>query len=881
MAFKSTISKLYVEEDKYNDKYSKISGGQLLSPRYSNENNNTFGLKKILRRKTRSISDLNRLSPPELNPNTTSASPSTPPTSSPLSLTFSPLSMSPPTYNNSDSISPIHTTNIPSIRRTSMSSSVSNVPTSTTSLTSLSSPEDKAKAFVRKLLKKLLLEERNYLHGIGGIAQGYLVQMNPELISKEQRDAIFCNIEEIYHIHITLRPELEEALKLWPKVKLSGTFYSISQFIQSAYLTYVSNLPNATLVLETLTKQNKLFATFLKNCENHHSIPPLATLITIPIDRIDSYLDFLQQFIEHFKTENTENYVDEKELVVLNEVSELIEDFSHSFHTRENIANSMNAVMEISNSMEGLDDNLVRPGRRVVREGPVTIMVPDQTKPVANYVHLFNDLLIFSKVKGKKPKDGGFIFLTKIWLYRLDLKDIKGDSTDAEFDIVCGKATYQMIASSLTEKDEWVWDISYYIREVEKTKKVFGVPLKTLSQRENNNDIPNFLKKSVTFITNHALDCEGIFRQTGRSTQVEHLKDLYNQGKKVFFNSELNPHSVAELIKVWLCELPERLVPWELYQDYLRFKPLGEDILVQEMSKVLGEKTSRYGKEVLQFVMKMLFRVGQRQELNKMTFANIGMVFGPCLLFYDESAAKDPREIAQVYKNMQDLVACLVQNYKTFFSRIEHERKHKRLERDEDGIGPRGSRVEFRRNNRLSLTLNTTSDVQLLQSIEKDLQHKASMVSLHSREDLALCHGHGTGPETSSSSSSSYILRRSIDVRSFISKEGWLKKKSAKNFKGGWSVLWFVLKYKSLTYFSSNQDTRPKGTIVLRGCVVGRNSLKPNCFYVNFPNKSYLFIARDEKERSEWLHSLRDCIENETDNNTFPHCAVSSWDAHK
>eukprot|EP01103_Thecamoeba_quadrilineata_P019667 TRINITY_DN8069_c0_g1_i1.p1 TRINITY_DN8069_c0_g1~~TRINITY_DN8069_c0_g1_i1.p1 ORF type:complete len:890 (+),score=172.81 TRINITY_DN8069_c0_g1_i1:113-2782(+) len=889
MAFKN-ITKFSEEE-----KITKTGG--LLSPRSpSNSNNNEGTLRKLLRgRKTRSISDLRAISP--IDSPHQSHSP-TPPTSSPCTttspLSFSPVSLSP---NSSSEVSPILVIN-------GSTKKVSSLPTpnshsnhvnhnnyntytpSTISLASISSPEDNEILYVRKLLKKLIMEERNFVHGVGGVVQGYLAKLNPDLISQENRDIIFNNIEEIYHFHISLRPELDNLLKKWPKIKLSDLFFSISHIVQTAYLNYVSNLPRATSLLDNLTKQSKVFSSFLKNCENQHCIPPLATLITFPVDRIDSYLDFLQQFIERFKNNLTEDYVDEKEKTALNEVAELIEDFSQSFHTRENIANSMHTIMEITHLLDGLDENLVRPGRRLIREGPIATTTNDNLKPISDYAHLFNDVIVFSKLKGKKPKDG-FIFASKLWLYKLTLKDVKGDSLDNEFGITCGKSSYRIVANTLSEKDEWVLVISIQIREVEKTKKVFGVPLKLLSQRENNAEIPTFLTKSVLFINENGMDREGIFRQTGRSTQVQHLKDLYNQGKKVFFNTDLNPHSVAELIKLWLCELPEPIIPWEIFQDYQKLKGLGEDILIQELNKSVHEKTNRYSKHVLQHVMKMVFRISQRQEANKMPVSNLATVFAPCLLFYDESNTKDPREIAGVYKNMQEFVACLITNYRSFFSNIEEERKLRQQNSFEEAIVvARGSRIEKRRNNRLSLTLNTESDVHILQTLEKDLQQKAlaSQVSLHLRPNSSSSSfrdppgqrqalmGLGVSPLKS---------RRSIEISSFISKEGWLKKKSAKNFSGGWSVLWFVLKYKSLSYFSAKEDVRPKGVIVLRGCVAGRDSVSENCFYLNFSNRRYLMVARDEKDRSEWLRAIRDCTENETGPYSLPDQALYCWDPRK
>ena len=71
------------------------------------------------------------------------------------------------------------------------------------------------------------------------------------------------------------------------------------------------------------------------------------------------------------------------------------------------------------------------------------------------------------------------------------------------------------------------------------------------------------------------LQAEGIFRLSGRATQIDKLRTQLDQGKKVFFSEDMDVHSVATLFKQWLRELPEPLLTWRLYKDFIGATRIG------------------------------------------------------------------------------------------------------------------------------------------------------------------------------------------------------------------------------------------------------------------------------------------------------------------
>lgn len=60
----------------------------------------------------------------------------------------------------------------------------------------------------------------------------------------------------------------------------------------------------------------------------------------------------------------------------------------------------------------------------------------------------------------------------------------------------------------------------------------------------------------------------GIFRLPGQASRIQSLKELYDSGSQEDFSSSEDVHTVASLLKLYLRELPEPVVPFVFYQSY-------------------------------------------------------------------------------------------------------------------------------------------------------------------------------------------------------------------------------------------------------------------------------------------------------------------------
>ena len=66
------------------------------------------------------------------------------------------------------------------------------------------------------------------------------------------------------------------------------------------------------------------------------------------------------------------------------------------------------------------------------------------------------------------------------------------------------------------------------------------------------------------------LHVEGIFRISASSTKLQKYKNEYNRGLPVEFPEKIDPHTVAGLLKLYLRELPEPVIPFNMYSSFVQ-----------------------------------------------------------------------------------------------------------------------------------------------------------------------------------------------------------------------------------------------------------------------------------------------------------------------
>lgn len=168
------------------------------------------------------------------------------------------------------------------------------------------------------------------------------------------------------------------------------------------------------------------------------------------------------------------------------------------------------------------------------------------------------------------------------------------------------------------------------------TKQLFGETLEDIiaTEREEHPDavvprILTFLSESI--INLHGCNTEGIFRVPG---DIDAVMDLRCRIEKNEFDLTgiSDPNVPSSLLKLWLRELTEPLIPADTYDSCV--KVALKDQSIEEVGpsalKII-DSLPEINRNVCYYVLKFLRTIGEpvNQKITKMTVANIAMVFAP------------------------------------------------------------------------------------------------------------------------------------------------------------------------------------------------------------------------------------------------------------
>lgn len=188
-----------------------------------------------------------------------------------------------------------------------------------------------------------------------------------------------------------------------------------------------------------------------------------------------------------------------------------------------------------------------------------------------------------------------------------------------------------LMASSQNEMEEWVRLIRRAI--CAQSSGVFGKSLPDIMAYEKklgSRSVPMLVEKCVQFILEFGLDEEGIFRLPGQENQVKHFREAFDAGERPSFPSDTDVHTVASLLKLYLRELPEPVVPWTQYQDFLD-SALNVDPSTAAGKEKLDVQIALLPKvnyNLLSYVCRFLFEVQSHSKVNKMSVENLATVMG-------------------------------------------------------------------------------------------------------------------------------------------------------------------------------------------------------------------------------------------------------------
>lgn len=172
---------------------------------------------------------------------------------------------------------------------------------------------------------------------------------------------------------------------------------------------------------------------------------------------------------------------------------------------------------------------------------------------------------------------------------------------------------------------------------------VFGVNL-SLLPRDKPDEVPFVVLRCTSEIESRALTVQGVYRVSGSKPRIQKLCQAFEEQKEQVDLSEPSPHDITSVLKHFFKELPEPLLTFDLYNDFIEagksIQHLSEQQKPPDTNEILDvvsslqtilRKLPAYCYSTLLHLINHLQKVSECTE-NKMIASNLGIIFGPTLL---------------------------------------------------------------------------------------------------------------------------------------------------------------------------------------------------------------------------------------------------------
>ncbi|XP_028267988.1 rho GTPase-activating protein 17b isoform X2 [Parambassis ranga] len=163
-------------------------------------------------------------------------------------------------------------------------------------------------------------------------------------------------------------------------------------------------------------------------------------------------------------------------------------------------------------------------------------------------------------------------------------------------------------------------------------KPAFGTALEEHLKRSNR-EIALPIEACVMMLLETGMKEEGLFRIAAGASKLKKLKAALDCSTSQLEDFYSDPHAVAGALKSYLRELPEPLMTFGLYDEWLQASNVSDPDKRLQALWVTCDRLPKTHKSNLRYLVKFLAKLAQDSDVNKMTPSNIAIVLGPNLLW--------------------------------------------------------------------------------------------------------------------------------------------------------------------------------------------------------------------------------------------------------
>ncbi|XP_072524284.1 rho GTPase-activating protein 17a isoform X1 [Salminus brasiliensis] len=171
-----------------------------------------------------------------------------------------------------------------------------------------------------------------------------------------------------------------------------------------------------------------------------------------------------------------------------------------------------------------------------------------------------------------------------------------------------------------TQQDSWT------------EKPAFGTGLDEHLKRSGR-EIALPIEACVMMLLETGMKEEGLFRIAAGASKLKKLKAALDCSTSQLEEFYSDPHAVAGALKSYLRELPEPLMTYQLYDEWIQASNVSDPDKRLQALWLVCDQLPKNNKANFRYLVKFLAKLAQDSEINKMNPSNIAIVLGPNLLW--------------------------------------------------------------------------------------------------------------------------------------------------------------------------------------------------------------------------------------------------------
>ncbi|XP_012509519.1 PREDICTED: unconventional myosin-IXb isoform X4 [Propithecus coquereli] len=198
----------------------------------------------------------------------------------------------------------------------------------------------------------------------------------------------------------------------------------------------------------------------------------------------------------------------------------------------------------------------------------------------------------------------------------------------------------------------------------------FGVCVDSLTNDKVS--VPIVLEKLLEHVEMHGLYTEGLYRKSGAANRTRELRQALQTDPAAVKLEDFPIHAVTGVLKQWLRELPEPLMTFAQYSDFLRAVELPEKQEQLAAIYAVLEHLPEANHSSLERLIFHLVKVALLEDVNRMSPGALAIIFAPCLLRCPDNA--DPltsmKDVLKITTCVEMLIKEQMRKYKVKMEEI-------------------------------------------------------------------------------------------------------------------------------------------------------------------------------------------------------------------